>query len=80
MYNSLDIFAWGQSCLNLSAWLGMGTSLNLEKEADKKERKKMYQQQPWFFEIIDLLAMILSKTNYLISQNYDNLLVNNTEN
>ena len=38
----------------------------------------MYVQWPWFREIISLLAMILSKTDYSISKNYDNLLVDKT--
>jgi len=72
-------FAWGQSRLNLSAWLGVGAGLHVEDEGDKKELREMYEQWPWFREIIDLLAMILSKTDYSISENYDNLLVDKTD-
>jgi len=72
-------FAWGQSRLNLSAWLGVGAGLNVENESDKQELREMYQQWPWFREIIDLLAMILSKTDYSISENYDALLVDKTK-
>ena len=39
----------------------------------------MYQQWPWFREIIDLISMILSKTDYSISKNYDDLLVDKTD-
>ena len=38
----------------------------------------MYKHWPWFREIIDLLSLILSKTDYSISKNYDNLLVDKT--
>lgn len=38
----------------------------------------MYKQWPWFREIIDLLSLILSKTDYSISQNYDDILVDKT--
>lgn len=72
-------FAWAQSRLNLSAWLGVGAGLDPKNESDKKELKEMYQQWPWFREIVDLLAMILSKTDYSISENYDFLLVDKTD-
>jgi phosphoenolpyruvate carboxylase len=35
----------------------------------------MYKQWPWFRETIDLVSMILSKTDFSISQNYDAQLV-----
>jgi phosphoenolpyruvate carboxylase len=72
-------FAWGQSRLNLSAWLGVGAGLSVKDENEKKELREMYQKWPWFREIIDLLAMILSKTDYSISENYDRLLVDKTK-
>merc|ERR1712151_431355 len=34
-----------------------------------------YNNWPWFREIIDLVTMILSKTDYSISKNYDDQLV-----
>ena len=39
----------------------------------------MYEKWPWFKEIIDLISMILSKTDYSISKNYDDLLVDKTD-
>ena len=38
----------------------------------------MYRQWPWFRENIDLIAMILSKTDFSISKNYENQLVDKT--
>jgi phosphoenolpyruvate carboxylase len=35
----------------------------------------MYQEWPWFRELIDLIAMIASKTDFSISKNYDEQLV-----
>lgn len=35
----------------------------------------MYKQWPWFRELIDLIAMIVSKTDFSISKNYDVQLV-----
>ena len=50
-----------------------------KSKKDKEELKEMYAQWPWFREIVDLLSMILSKTDYSISLNYDNLLVDKTD-
>lgn len=72
-------FAWAQTRLNLSAWLGVGSGLNPASEKDKEELKDMYKNWPWFREIIDLLSMILSKTDFSISKNYDDLLVDKTD-
>mmetsp|Transcript_2136 Transcript_2136/g.2901 ORF Transcript_2136/g.2901 Transcript_2136/m.2901 type:complete len:988 (+) Transcript_2136:165-3128(+) len=72
-------FAWGQSRLNLSAWLGVGAGLHAHDPNEQEELREMYKEWPWFREIIDLLAMILSKTDYSISENYDNLLVDKTK-
>ena len=38
----------------------------------------MYEKWPWFRETIDLISMIVSKTDFSISQNYDNQLVDKT--
>lgn len=72
-------FAWTQTRLHLSAWLGVGKGLTSENEKDKKELVEMYKEWPWFREIVDLISMILSKTDYSISENYDNLLVEKTD-
>lgn len=39
----------------------------------------MYNDWPWFREIIDLLSMILSKTDFSISANYDKILLDTQE-
>lgn len=72
-------FAWAQTRLNLSAWLGVGEGLSPKNENDMKELREMYKKWPWFREIIDLISMILSKTDYSISKNYDDLLVDKTK-
>jgi phosphoenolpyruvate carboxylase len=64
----------------LSAWLGVGVGLCPSDEKDKQELREMYLNWPWFREIVDLVAMILSKTDYSISENYENLLVTKTDN
>ncbi|KAL3784142.1 hypothetical protein ACHAW5_005651 [Stephanodiscus triporus] len=55
-------FAWGQTRMHLSAWLGIGAGLN-----PGKTRK--------FFVIISLISMLISKTDFSITKNYDELLV-----
>ncbi len=35
----------------------------------------MYEQWPWFREIISLISMLISKTDFSITKNYDDLLV-----
>jgi len=72
-------FAWTQSRLHLSAWLGVGRGLNPESDTDKKELIEMYKQWPWYREIIDLISMILSKTDFSIAEIYDKELVTNTK-
>jgi len=72
-------FAWTQSRLHLSAWLGVGRGLNPETDVDKKELNEMYKEWPWFREIIDLISMILSKTDFSIAENYDKNLVTKTK-
>ena len=41
--------------------------------------QEMYQEWPWFRELIDLIAMIVSKTDFSISKNYDKQLVDKTD-
>ena len=35
----------------------------------------MYEEWPWFREIISLISMLISKTDFSITKNYDELLV-----
>ena len=38
----------------------------------------MYSEWPWFRETVDLISMIVSKTDFSISRNYDEQLVDKT--
>lgn len=71
-------FAWTQTRTNLSAWLGVEAAL-AASDSDVKTMTKMYEEWPWFRETIDLIGMILSKTDFSISKNYDEQLVEKTE-
>jgi len=72
-------FAWTQTRTHLSAWLGVGEGLGTMDETELKTLREMYKEWPWFRETIDLIAMIVSKTDFSISENYDTQLVEKTE-
>ena len=42
---------------------------------DKETLREMYEEWPWFREIISLISMLVSKTDFSITKNYDDLLV-----
>ncbi len=57
------VFAWTQTRLHLPAWLGVGDALRATMADPAKARLlgDMYARWPWFREICDLWAMVLSK-------------------
>ena len=69
------IFAWTQTRLNLPAWLGVGEALSQKFATDPKALTEMYSKWPWFQTVIDLLEMILVKSEKQIAANYDAQLV-----
>jgi phosphoenolpyruvate carboxylase len=71
-------FAWTQTRSHLSSWLGVGKALTTTDPQVLTTSRQMYKEWPWFRENIDLLSMIVSKTDFSISKNYDDQLVNNT--
>merc|ERR1712070_37487 len=72
-------FAWTQTRTHLSAWLGVGAGLKVDDPVELELLRTMYKDWPWFRETIDLIGMILSKTDFSIAQNYDEQLVDKTE-
>jgi phosphoenolpyruvate carboxylase len=68
-------FAWAQTRTMLPAWSGVGAGLAAKDEAQLKTLQDMYDNWPWFRETIDLVGMILSKTDFSISRMYDEALV-----
>ena len=65
------VFAWTQTRLNLPAWLGVGEALNVEMTKDELLLKDMYKNWTWFHTLVDLLEMILAKSDKRIAKNYD---------
>jgi len=72
-------FAWTQTRTHLSAWLGVGAGLTATDPKDLEVLQDMYASWPWFRELIDLIAMIVSKTDFSVSKNYDDQLVSSEE-
>lgn len=69
------VFAWTQTRLNLPAWLGVGEGLSSELDSNPDLLQEMYTQWPWFTTLIDLIEMILAKSEEKIAENYDKQLV-----
>jgi len=49
--------------------------LRVDDPDEKALLQQMYQEWPWFRETIDLISMIVSKTDFSIAENYDKQLV-----
>jgi len=72
------IFAWMQIRMMVPAWLGADQALAEASQADEKTMsllKEMYQQWPFFATYIDMLDMIVGKTDVEIAHYYDQQLV-----
>lgn len=70
------MFAWTQTRLQLPVWLGVGTALSKEiEDGNLPTMQKMYADWPFFRSTIELLEMVLAKTNKGISDYYESLLV-----
>lgn len=70
------IFAWTQARFLLPSWLGVGSAL--AAVADEKELRLLEKmRKDWYFfrSFVDLIEMVLIKTEARIAQHYDALLV-----
>lgn len=68
-------FAWTQTRLNLPTWLGVGDAFSHELQTNPDLLKEMVTEWPWFRTLVDLLEMILVKSDIKIAENYDVQLV-----
>jgi len=67
------VFAWTQVRLILSAWLGTGAALE-EALADPKRRAllaEMQEEWPFFQALLDMLEMVLAKTDSAVAAYYE---------
>jgi len=70
------IFAWTQTRLMLPAWLGWERALQVALERGEGDRlRTMRQRWPFFSTRIDMLEMVLAKTDAEIARRYDERLV-----
>lgn len=70
------IFAWTQTRLMLPAWLGWEQAVQVALERGEGERlKAMIRHWPFFSTRIDMLEMVLAKTDAEIAGRYDERLV-----
>jgi phosphoenolpyruvate carboxylase len=70
------VFAWTQTRLLLPSWLGTGEALMAAYERGERETvREMYQQWKFFRSTVDLIAMVLAKTDSRIAAAYDRELV-----
>jgi phosphoenolpyruvate carboxylase len=69
-------FAWTQTRLLLGAWLGVEEAI--ERALARGERdllREMHREWPHFRSVIDLIEMVLAKTDRRIAAEYDRRLV-----
>jgi phosphoenolpyruvate carboxylase len=70
------VFAWTQTRLMLPTWLGVGEALGGAIEAGRlEELRDMYREWPFFHSTLDLIEMVLAKTDSRIAAQYDRALV-----
>ena len=69
-------FAWTQTRLNLPTWLGVGEAINeVLNSEDEKVVREMYREWGSFRTTVDLVEMVLSKSEPAIASHYDAKLV-----
>jgi phosphoenolpyruvate carboxylase len=70
------IFAWTQTRLNLPTWLGVGEAINgVLKSEDADKLREMYKEWGSFRTTVDLVEMVLAKSEPTIAAHYDAKLV-----
>lgn len=70
------IFAWTQTRLNLPIWLGVGEAINeVLKSEDAGKLREMYKEWGSFRTTIDMVEMVLAKSEPAIAAHYDAKLV-----
>lgn len=62
------VFAWTQIRLMLPAWLGVAPALAAGSVATQRD---MLQQWPFFASLIDMLEMVLAKSDVTIASHYE---------
>lgn len=69
-------FAWTQTRLLLGAWLGVEEAIERALDRGEGDRlREMHQEWPYFRSVIDLIEMVLAKSDGRIAAEYDRRLV-----
>tara|TARA_B110000263_G_scaffold239521_1_gene241819 strand:- start:236 stop:913 length:678 start_codon:yes stop_codon:yes gene_type:complete len=69
------VFAWTQIRFALPAWLGTTEALEISSKGKKRLiLKKMLQEWPFFYEMMDMLDMVLAKTDQRVIKYYEDCL------
>eukprot|EP00804_Cyclotella_cryptica_P018875 CCRYP_006412-RC/>CCRYP_006412-RC protein AED:0.21 eAED:0.21 QI:182/1/1/1/1/1/6/99/1018 len=73
-------FAWTQTRLNLPTWLGVGEAIGeVLSSKDEKTLRTMYNEWDSFRTTIDLVEMILSKSDSSVARHYERVLVSDPQ-
>ena len=74
------VFAWTQIRLMLPAWLGTGAAINqMLDQGQKPLLDEMLQQWPYFQTLIDMLEMVLSKSDSHVALYYESHLTDDED-
>lgn len=75
------VFAWTQIRLMLPAWLGTGTALeHAQKHADETDiLRDMSREWPFFQGVVDMLEMVLAKSDTRVASWYEERLTDSEE-
>jgi len=69
-------FSWTQTRLNLPTWLGVGTAFDtILASEDGEKLREMYKSWPSFHTTVDMVEMVLAKSEPKVAQHYDTMLV-----
>jgi len=70
------VFAWTQTRLLLPSWLGVGEALGAAiGRGELDTLRRMYREWPFFRSTLDLIEMVLAKTDARIAAHYERQLV-----
>merc|ERR1719330_1118874 len=69
-------FSWTQTRLNLPTWLGVGEAFDkILKSEDGEKLREMYKEWPSFRTTVDMVEMVLAKSEPRVAQHYESMLV-----
>jgi len=69
-------FSWTQTRLNLPTWLGVGEAFEqILASEDGEKLREMYKEWPSFRTTVDMVEMVLAKSEPKVAQHYESMLV-----